>query len=160
MSHSDFSPTVSIKGVVVVEDYVILLRNERNEWELPGGKPQPGETPEDTVAREISEELDISVTVGGVVDAWMYEVRTGVTVLVVTYRCSPVITTRVSDLCLSHEHSQLGVFKALDLADLRLPLGYLRSIARATEWPIDYQAERRPSELASSGEAGEESRSS
>jgi hypothetical protein len=27
---------VSIKGVVFREDRVILLRNERDEWELPG----------------------------------------------------------------------------------------------------------------------------
>jgi len=151
MPNSNFSPTVSIKGVVIVEDHVVLLQNERNEWELPGGKPQPGETPEETVAREISEELAIPITVGGVVDTWMYEIRTGTTVLVVTYRCLPLTTTRVSDLHLSHEHSQLGTFKASNLPNLRLPLGYLRSIARATGWPIDYQAERRPSELASSG---------
>ena len=154
MSYLDFSPTVSIKGVVIVDDHVILLQNERGEWELPGGKPEPDETPEDTVAREISEELDMSVTVGGIVDTWIYEVRTGVTVLVVTYRCSPLITTRVSDLHLSHEHSRLGVFGALDLANIRLPLGYLRSIVRATGWPIEHQVGRGLSELTSNGKAG------
>ncbi|MHB1090095.1 MAG: NUDIX domain-containing protein [Ilumatobacteraceae bacterium] len=137
-----------MKGVVIVEDRVILLQNERNEWELPGGKPMSGETPEDTVAREIFEELNIPVIVGGVVDAWMYEICAGITVLVITYRCSPMSTTRVSDLHLSTEHSQLGVFSALDLPELRLPLGYLRSIARATGWSIDRQVGREPSELA------------
>lgn len=141
-----------MKGVVIVEDHVILLQNERNEWELPGGKPVPGETPEDTVAREISEELNISMTVGGIVDAWMYEICTGATVLVVTYRCSPTTATRVSDLRLGHEHSQLGVFSALDLPKLRLPLGYLRSIAQATGWPVDHQVGRGSSELANSEE--------
>ena len=29
---------VSVKGVVIREGKVILLRNERDEWELPGGK--------------------------------------------------------------------------------------------------------------------------
>lgn len=151
--YSDFSPSVSIKGVVIVENRVILLRNERNEWELPGGRPVSGETPEYAVAREIFEELNISVTVGDVVDAWMYEICTGATALVVTYRCSPMAATRVSDLRLSHEHSQLDVFSALDLPELRLPLGYLRSIARATGWPVDQQVGREPSELANSTEA-------
>ena len=139
-----------MKGVVIVEDHVVLLQNGRNEWELPGGKPVLGETPEDTVAREISEELNIPVTVGGIVDAWMYEIYAGTTVLVVTYRCSPMTATKVSDLRLSHEHSQLGAFSALDLPELRLPLGYLRSIARATGWPIDHQIGRGSSELANS----------
>lgn len=29
---------VSIKGVVVRDGRVLLLKNERDEWELPGGR--------------------------------------------------------------------------------------------------------------------------
>jgi hypothetical protein len=29
---------ISIKGVILKESKVILLKNERDEWELPGGK--------------------------------------------------------------------------------------------------------------------------
>ena len=29
---------VSIKGVVFIDDRVVLLKNEREEWELPGGR--------------------------------------------------------------------------------------------------------------------------
>jgi len=36
---------VSVKGVAVQGGKVLLLRNERDEWELPGGKLEPGEDP-------------------------------------------------------------------------------------------------------------------
>jgi hypothetical protein len=33
---------VSIKGVVFIDGRVVLLQNERDEWELPGGRLEPG----------------------------------------------------------------------------------------------------------------------
>jgi 8-oxo-dGTP pyrophosphatase MutT (NUDIX family) len=36
---------VSIKGVLMDGDRVVLLENERREWELPGGRLEPGEAP-------------------------------------------------------------------------------------------------------------------
>jgi len=35
---------VSVKGVLVRNDRVLLVHNERDEWELPGGRIEPGET--------------------------------------------------------------------------------------------------------------------
>ena len=36
---------VSVKGVAVQSGRVLLLENERNEWELPGGKLELREEP-------------------------------------------------------------------------------------------------------------------
>jgi 8-oxo-dGTP pyrophosphatase MutT (NUDIX family) len=41
---------VSAKGVVVRDGEVVLLRNERDEWELPGGRLELGEDLERCVA--------------------------------------------------------------------------------------------------------------
>ena len=45
---------VSIKGVLVEAGRVALLENERDEWELPGGRLEPGEAPETCLAREFA----------------------------------------------------------------------------------------------------------
>jgi 8-oxo-dGTP pyrophosphatase MutT (NUDIX family) len=66
---------VSVKGVAVQGGKVLLLRNERDEWELPGGKLEVGEDPADCVVREISEESGWQVTAGPLLDCWQYEVR-------------------------------------------------------------------------------------
>lgn len=57
---------VSAKGVLVRDGRVLLLRNERAEWELPGGKLELGEEPHECVAREIAEETGLPVSTGPV----------------------------------------------------------------------------------------------
>src|SRR5512147_109901 len=98
---------VSVKGVVIRRDEVVLLRNERDEWELPGGKLEPWESPEDCVAREISEELKLQVTPSVLLDTWVYAMTAEVQVLIVTYGCRE---TDEVEATLSREHRQLQWF--------------------------------------------------
>jgi 8-oxo-dGTP diphosphatase len=47
------------------EDRVLLVKpNYRDYWSLPGGMVDGGETPEDACARELSEELGLSLPIG------------------------------------------------------------------------------------------------
>jgi len=59
-----------VAGVIIDKRGRILLsrrtpnRDMPGLWEFPGGKREPGETPEAALARELDEELGIRVTVG------------------------------------------------------------------------------------------------
>jgi 8-oxo-dGTP pyrophosphatase MutT (NUDIX family) len=116
---------VSVKGVLVRGDRVLLLKNERQEWELPGGKLEPGEEPPACVAREITEETGLPVTAGPILDAWQYHIGEGRDVLIVTYGCH---SEGNQSPTLSSEHKAIGFFTEAEVANLDMPAGYKRSI--------------------------------
>jgi 8-oxo-dGTP pyrophosphatase MutT (NUDIX family) len=118
---------VSIKGVLEGGGRVVLLRNERDEWELPGGKLEPGEDPKECVERELFEELNVRTTATRLLDVWLYDILGQVEVLIVTYAMQPLGADTV--LHISDEHRELGLFPPEEIAALRMPEGYKRSIA-------------------------------
>jgi 8-oxo-dGTP pyrophosphatase MutT (NUDIX family) len=117
---------VSVKGVTVQAGKVLLLENERAEWELPGGKLELGEDPADCVVREISEEAGWKVTPGPLLDCWQYHISEGRDVVVVTYGCHVIST---DPPVVSHEHKRAGLFGPGQVPGLTMPEGYKRSIA-------------------------------
>jgi 8-oxo-dGTP pyrophosphatase MutT (NUDIX family) len=116
---------VSIKGVCVRDEQVLLLLNERGEWELPGGKLEVGERPEDCLAREIEEETGWPVRVGDLIDCWQYHIFEGVDVVIVTYGCT-VLTDAEPQVSLEHKVAKLVALT--DVASLPMPCGYKHSI--------------------------------
>ncbi|WP_232696455.1 NUDIX hydrolase [Brevibacillus daliensis] len=121
---------ISIKGVIVHHDKVLLLKNERNEWELPGGRLEENETPEECVLREIAEETALICTTTGLIDTWVYTVAKGKQVFIVTYLCH-ILLPDSDSLRISDEHLEGNWFSILECQRLPMPDGYKDSILRA-----------------------------
>jgi mutator protein MutT len=116
---------ISVKGIVSQNGKVVLLKNERDEWELPGGKLELGEAPEVCVVREIEEEIGLVAKTGPLLDAWVYHIFEGVDVLILTYGC---YTTPFSQITDSPEHKAVEFFTFEEIPSLRMPEGYKQSI--------------------------------
>ncbi len=119
---------VSIKAVVSDGERVALLRNEREEWAIPGGKLEKGESPLECCEREVLEELHFPARVVFIIDSWLYNILDKAEVLIVTYGCAPLKKEQLNSLRVSHEHKELRLFAFHELDALSLPLGYRKSI--------------------------------
>ena len=122
---------VSIKGVILERGRVVLLENERGEWELPGGRLEPTEQPESCLEREIAEELGVAAKTGRILGSELFEVIQSRLVFVVTYEA--LVAGGLATLTVSAEHRRARLVPLAALGELNLPSAYRRSIHRAVD---------------------------
>ena len=70
--------TVRVVAAVIESDHKIFATQRgygdfKGGWEFPGGKIEPGETPQQALVREIEEELDTEIEVGELIDTVEYD---------------------------------------------------------------------------------------
>jgi 8-oxo-dGTP diphosphatase len=124
---------VSIKGVLIDSGRVLLLLNERGEWDLPGGRPDPGEDHRAALRREVREEAGLDVEVGALLGEHLFEVLPRRVVRIVAYACH----LAGGEAALSAEHLEQRWVAFAELAETiaghPLPAGYLGAIRQAID---------------------------
>ena len=127
----------SIKGVVLHQGRVLLLLNERDEWDLPGGRPDAGEDHRAALVREVREETGLAVEVGALVDEHLFEVLPQRFVRILAYACT---LEAEGTIALSPEHREACWVELTALgervAGRLLPAGYLGAIRQAACQPL------------------------
>lgn len=120
---------MSVKGICFIDNKVILLRNERNEWDLPGGKLKRKEAILTCLVREIEEELSISVQPRELLRVTTINVMNAIQVFVVIYSC--LTRASIDELKLSEESFEIGAFRMEEIDGIDLPKVYKETIKQA-----------------------------
>ncbi|MBS0541853.1 MAG: NUDIX hydrolase [Proteobacteria bacterium] len=127
---------ISIKGVLVHDGHVLLLLNERGEWDLPGGRPDPGEDHRAALRREVREEAGLDVAIGAALEGHLFEVLPGRFVRIEAFACTLIGAREITT---SHEHEEARWVSLAQLGETigghRLPAGYLGAIRQAIDQP-------------------------
>lgn len=135
MTQKQCNIPISIKGIVFDNEKVWLRKNERNEWELPGGKIDPGEQPTDTVIRELNEELGFTVNVENIISSDIYTIQKSSNetcdVLVITYLCKLLFKSGIFEEIGEAGRAEFKSFSIQEVELLNMPNFYKESIIKS-----------------------------
>ncbi len=100
----DFKLQFATKAIVIKDDKVLALYSNTETgtkwWDLPGGRIEFGETPEEGLKREVFEELGREVKILKLIDTWNHMPADNWQIVGVFYLC----TIDSEDIILSDEH--------------------------------------------------------
>lgn len=123
---------ISVKGIVFEGNLVWLRKNERNEWELPGGKLDQEEQLTETVMRELREELGFEVEVKKMIHVWIYKIQKSQDessgVLVLSYLCKLLSKTDTFEIEGEAGKSEFAKFSLNEVDKLNIPEFYKDAI--------------------------------
>lgn len=132
---------VSVKGIVFEGNEVWLRKNERGEWELPGGKIDKSEQPEEALKRELMEELGFEVEITNILQAYIYTIHDSPDeshgVLVLIYLCK--LIEKIGEFELEGE-AGLSEYKRFSLKEVKknfIPKFYKKAILKGAIIPVD-----------------------
>lgn len=115
---------VSIKAMIVDDNKILCLKNERNEWDFPGGKINFNEDVEACLKREVKEEVNLDIKNLNILKSFNLKFNS-VPVFIVVYSAN---ISCDSSIFVSFEHSEYNFFSKHEINDLNMPKDYKKLI--------------------------------
>ena len=116
------SNLIRVTAAIIEKDGKILIAKRKTGdklfaglWEFPGGKVEEGETPEECMARELKEELDIEVEVGELITSNKHKYPHGIFELL-AYRVK-----HVSGEMVLNDHEEIKWVTADEMSNYEFP---------------------------------------
>ena len=100
---------VSIKAIIIDNKRILCLKNERNEWDLPGGKINFNENIEECLKREVKEETNLEIKDLKILKPFNLKFN-DVSVFILIYLAK---ISCDSPIIISYEHSEYNFFQNL-----------------------------------------------
>ena len=107
---------ISIKAIIIDDNKVLCLKNERNEWDFPGGKINFNENIEDCLKREVKEETNLDIKNLKILKPFSLKFN-DVPVFIVVYSAE---ISCDSSIFVSYEHSEYNFFSKSEIKDLNI----------------------------------------
>ncbi|MCK9401713.1 MAG: NUDIX hydrolase [Bacteroidales bacterium] len=97
---------VSVKGLIIKDNKVLLLHEQKGTWDLPGGRLQHGENFEQTLKRECQEEIGVKCEVldKNPAFSWVAQDSVGIWRIMLCFRIKPEHFDFIhSDECIGYD---------------------------------------------------------
>jgi 8-oxo-dGTP pyrophosphatase MutT (NUDIX family) len=120
---------ISIKVLIIDNDKFLCLKNERNEWDFPGGKINFNEDIEECLIREVKEETNLSINSLNILKPFNIKFN-DVPVFILLYSAK---ISCDSPLNISYEHSEYNFFSKSEIKNLNMPQDYKNLIETLVE---------------------------
>ena len=111
---------ISIKAIIIDNNKFLCLKNERNEWDLPGGKINFKENVEECLIREVKEETNLSINNLNILKPLNLKFN-DVPVFILIYSAEISCDSPVT---ISFEHSEYNFFSKSEIKNLNMPQDY------------------------------------
>ena len=97
---------VAVKALIVSNGKFLIIRrssqarHKEGAWDFPGGRLEFGESAEDALIREVSEEVGLDISYKRIIGSWTFMKNESTQVVGLTFLCK----TLTDKVILSHEH--------------------------------------------------------